>query len=362
LPGKAGERSDREDGKRIAAERGQLPAHPPPYWRDQAECTLKGERQSEKMQEPQGRQERLVHDEEQPRFGDVEGVRLPLGELGDEPERHAQDAERHEPPGPTLERRAVARPLRGHEAEDQQELPGEGVEMPGTLGGPGRERDLVGEAERVEGEGGGERGPAAQPRDQDEDRRQRQHHHIERQDVEIAKLVGQHDPADDARDRGAEESAGAVPFEEQRVVEIERRRRDHGECDRRDDELRPVDLDHAGREPHHHLGRGIRAARAACRERQRPPGQEHEQLGRVRDRVAGIHEGLEQVARHVVHEDRDEGEPAPEVDRIGFAHSRRCSRTDGLAPVRPSGCHEGRRRAIMGAKNGMDWGSRYLTG
>ena len=121
-------------------------------------------------------------------------------------------------------------------------------------------------------------------------------------------------------DRVLEDRPGIVPVEQQRRIEVEGARGDGGEREHGDEDLRGIDRDRpseqARRQPQD------RCARLDIDdEAQRPSGKKHEQFGRIRQREIAMGEALVEQARHMVDEDRDEGEAAPEIDLVRLPHA-----------------------------------------
>ena len=101
--------------------------------------------------------------------------------------------------------------------------------------------------------------------------------------------------------------------------------------DRLDERMAIGESRRAAKQAQHDVARRHGAAAAVRHQPQRPAGQEHEQIGGVRNgevdqRIFGVDQ-----ARDVVDEDGDQREAAPEIDRIGLARHRR-SRYRFVAP------------------------------
>ena len=101
------------------------------------------------------------------------------------------------------------------------------------------------EGEQVDAHRHGERRPTVPAVERDDRRRIQQQDHVQGQDIEIAKLMRQqHDP-DDGPGRIVEERAGIMPFQIKGIVARDRQRREQGERQNRDDDLRTVKLQRA---------------------------------------------------------------------------------------------------------------------
>jgi hypothetical protein len=121
-------------------------------------------------------------------------------------------------------------------------------------------------------------------------------------------------------DRIVEHRRRVVPFEQQRVVEEGRAGGEHRDRDHGDHDLRGVKLDRAPAEPQHDVPFGLlRAVRRSDHEPQRPAGEEHEQVGGIRQRIIRVREARVVHARHMIDEDRDERDPTPEIEGVGLA-------------------------------------------
>ena len=212
---------------------------------------------------------------------------------------------------------------REREAENERELPGQRVEEPGARHRPGRQRQAEDQGADIERGGGRQQQAWHGAVDQREERRHQHQHHVERQDVEIAELMGEQGEPNMRRHRIVEHGGGVVPLEQQRIVELDRGQRQHGDRQHGDQHLRGIKLERAAKQAQHDVARRHGAAAAVRHQPQRPAGQEHEQIGGVRDgevdqRVFGVDQ-----TGNVVDEDRDQREAAPEVDRIGLTRHRR---------------------------------------
>ena len=147
------------------------------------------------------------------------------------------------------------------------------------------------------------------------------------------------------RHRIVEHGGGVVPFQQQRIVELDRGQRQHGDGEHGDQDLRGVELERAAEQAQHHVARRHGAAAAVRHQPQRPAGEEHEQVGGIRD--GKIHQRVARIkqAGDVVDEDRDQREAAPEIDRIGLGVSSSVPAAPYLAP--PALC----RAAARAVKN-----------
>jgi hypothetical protein len=80
-------------------------------------------------------------------------------------------------------------------------------------------------------------------------------------------------------------------------------------------------------EPEHDAVDRRRILRPADDEPERPPSQENEKVGGIRDRIISVSEMLVEDSGDVVDENRDQREATPEIDRVGTSHE---SQTPGL--------------------------------
>ncbi len=110
--------------------------------------------------------------------------------------------------------------------------------------------------------------------DQHDQRRAGHQHDIERQNVEIEELMAQQDQSDMGFDRALERRCGIVPFENERVVEIERAGGGYGQCDFGDDDLRDEYGQRSALEPQKQRSRAQWSAAARNQQPQRPAGEE----------------------------------------------------------------------------------------
>ena len=134
---------------------------------------------------------------------------------------------------------------------------------------------------------------------------------VERQDVEIAKLVGEQNETDMRSHRIVEDGRGVMPIEQIGRVEKKRGRREKRDCHLGDENLRDINMKGACWQ---------RARRAIDENAQCATGEKHKKFGRIRQRHIAEREALEINPRNVVDKNRNEGEAAPEIDLVGCAH------------------------------------------
>lgn len=175
------------------------------------------------------------------------------------------------------------------------------------------------EGRRPDYERHGERKPWRDAIEQGEGGRSRHDHDVERQNVEIAELVGERDKPDMGRGGVLEHGAGVVPVKEERLVEIKRRPGEDRERQQCDQHLRRVDFHHPAEQAEHDVAQRLVRA-LADDEAHRPARQKDEELGAVGDRYVARGKVRVDDSRNVIDEDRDEGEASPEVDLVGRPH------------------------------------------
>ena len=220
------------------------------------------------------------------------------------------------------------------EAEHDQGLPRQRIEEPCVLRRPARQAKLPCQRRGIERKRCRKRGRERAARDDDEHERQQQEHNVERQDVEVADLVGEQHEADGCARRIGEGRARAMPSEQQRVVEDDGTRAEQRDGDGDDHDLRAPDLECTQEQACDHLPQGPCSRLARGDEGKGATRQEHEQLGRIRNGIVAEREVRIDHAGDMVDEDHHKRDAPPEINRVGRSHSPSCSSEISRSPLR----------------------------